>query len=278
MRSFILVVVLLVVSVFFFGIRYNTSNNVAEPERVLRVGVECDYPPNNWEDGRSTNFNIPLLNNEGFYADGYDVQIAKLAAKSIGAKLEVKKIAWEDLIPALNNNEIDVIFSGMLDTSARRKLIDFTESYEDRLTIYAICVRRNDKWSNAKTLEDFEGARFIGQVDTNLDTAIDQIPGVIHLPPVESSNQMLDALLNNEADGIISDHIIIQNYIKTHPELKLISLPEGKTFVFDYTGVCAGVRKTDEKLKQELNIIFKNLPSDERQRIMDGAIARHSNE
>ena len=277
MKGFILVLVLLLSAVFYVGVRNSAHVAVNEPDKVLRVGIECDYPPNNWEDDKPNDSNVPLVNKEGFFADGYDVQIAKIAAKSIGAKLEIKKFAWDDLIPALNRNEIDAIFSSMLDTSARKKLINFSESYEDRLTVYAICVRENDKWSGAKNLEDFEGARFIGQVDTNLDTAIDQLPGAIHLPPVASTNEMLDAILNKEADGIILDLTIIQNYVKIHPELKLIDLPQEKTFVFDYTGVCAGVRKNDKKLAQDLNRVFQNLSLPERQKIMDSAIARDAN-
>ena len=279
MKAFLLVAVLLLVSAFYFGLHYRANNNfINNTDRVFRVGVECDYPPNNWEENHTTDFNVPLVNEKGLFADGYDIQIAKIVAKALGAKLEVKKIAWEDLIPALNNNEIDAIFSGMLDTKARKELINFTESYEDRETVYAILVRRNDKWSNAKNLEDFKDARFVGQADSNLDTAIDQLPGAIRLPPVTSQNEMIDAVLNREADGIILDLEIAQNYVKIYPELKLITFPQDKMFVFDYTGICVGLRKTDEKLLQEINEILKNIPMGDRHKIMDGAIGRKFNE
>ena len=277
MKGFILCTVFLLVSSIYFGIHYKIGSNVVETDKVFRVGVECDYPPNNWEAPHATDFNVPLINKEGSYADGYDIQIAKIVSKALGAKLEVKKIAWEDLIPALNNNEIDAIFSGMLDTKARKELINFTDTYEDRETVYAILVRRNDKWSNAKNLEDFEGARFVGQVDSNLDTAIDHLTGAIHLPPVASPNEMLEALLNRQADGIISDFEIVQNYVKTYPELKFITFPQDKMYVFEYTGICAGVRKTDEKLLQDINGVLKNISMEDRHKIMDGAIARNSN-
>ena len=269
MKKFFLIAVLLLSASLYVGMRY-----AADSGRVLRVGVECDYAPNNWEENQPTAFNVPLANKEGAYAEGYDIQIAKIVAHSIGAKLEVKKIAWEDLIPALIRREIDVIFSAMLDTSERRKVINFTDTYEDRVTEYAILVQKNGAYTNSKKLTDFEGARFVGQEGTNLDVAIDQIPGVIHLPPVTTAHQMIDKLNKKEADGIITDFEIMNTYVRTYPHLKAIRLPKDETFVFDYTGVCAGVRKQDKELTKKINDALKQISQNERQRIMDRSIAK----
>ena len=54
--------------------------------RVLRVGMECAYAPNNWEEAGATETNLPIINNEGFYAERYDVQIA-------GQRLEMLYVA-----------------------------------------------------------------------------------------------------------------------------------------------------------------------------------------
>ena len=273
MRNFFLISVLLLCASIYAGIKFNADNG-----RVLRVGTECDYAPNNWEENHETDSNVPIANHEGYYAEGYDIQVAKLVAKSIGAKLEVKKIEWEDLIPALNRREIDAIFSGMLDTSERKKSIAFTESYEDRITEYAVFVRKDGKWAKATKLTDFEGARFVGQQDSNLDEAINQLPGAIHLPPVATSGEMLEKLINGEADGIITDAEILRIYEKTYPDLMAITFPKNATFKFDYSGVCAGVRKTDAELARKMNAAIKSISTRERQRMMDRSIAREWNE
>ena len=278
MKNFAVIAVLLLVAVCYVGVRHYLDVADYNSSIVLRVGVECDYPPNNWEEKKFSSSNVPLINQEGFYADGYDIQIAKIAAKSIGAKLEFKKIAWDDLIPALNKNEIDVIFSGMLDTSARKELIAFTESYEARRTEYAAVVQKSGRWSDAKNLTDFKGARFVAQVSSNFEAAIKQLPGAILLPSVETPNEMLEAVLNNNADGLITDLSIAQRYANEHPELKIIRFPKNATFVFDYSGICAGVRKSDEKLLKDLNKVFEELSLEERQTIMDQAIGRNMND
>jgi len=271
MKNFLLISVLLLSISIYAGMKFNKSN------RILRVGSECDYAPHNWEERRSTNSNVALANIEGSYAEGYDIQIAKSVAKSIGAKLEVKKLAWDDLIPALNRREIDAIFSGMLDTSERRNLINFSDIYEVKKIEYGILVRKDGKFSNAKKLTDFSGAKFVGQEGTNLDSAIYQIPGAIRLDPVKTVQEMFKKILSGEADAIIVGSETIDANVKANPELTGIIFPPDRTFIFDYNGICAGVRKSDAKLLREINGALSDISPRERQRIMDRTIARDWN-
>ena len=43
----------------------------------FRVGMECAYAPNNWQESEATDSNVPVENVAGTYAEGYDVQIAR---------------------------------------------------------------------------------------------------------------------------------------------------------------------------------------------------------
>ena len=272
MKNFFLISVLLLCLSIYAGIRYNAAGG-----RMLRVGTECDYAPHNWEEDHPTDSNVPLANKEGFYAEGYDIQIAKIVADSIGSKLEVKKIEWDDLIPALNRREIDVIFSGMLDSNARREVIAFSDIYEVQKIEYGVLVRKDGSYARAKKLTDFAGARFVGQEDTNLDRGIAQIHGAIRLPAVKTTQEMFDKFFNGEVDGIIIGTEKISANVKAHPEIVGIIFPEDEGFKFDYTGICAGVRKQDIRLQKEINEVLKDLNQRERQRIMDRTIARDWN-
>ena len=44
---------------------------------VLTVGMECAYAPYNWTQMDDSNGAVPIANNPGSYANGYDVMIAK---------------------------------------------------------------------------------------------------------------------------------------------------------------------------------------------------------
>ena len=263
------VVVLIVLAV------YVTQNPEGKTSKqVLRIGVECDYAPNNWEEKEPTDFNVPLSNFSGLYAEGYDIQMAKLVADKLNFNLEVKKIAWENLIPALQNGEIDAIFSGMLDTDQRKELVAFTEPYEVHKTEYVVVVNKNSPYADAERLTDFHGAKFTGQKDTNLYASISQLPGAIAEPAVDTVPEMLDKVISGKVDGIVINLDTGRSYEAAHSVLKVIKFPEDEGFVIGFTGICAALRKDDTELLERINKILDDLKRSERQKIMDDTVAR----
>ena len=258
------------------AVYFNMSQTTEKPTKVktFRIGVECDYAPNNWEEKKPSDFNAPVSNHEGYYADGYDIQIAKLAANHLGAELIVRKIKWEDLIPALQNGEIDAIFSGMLDTEERHKQIAFTNTYEVKETEYVVVVNTDSLYADAEKLTDFTGAKFLCQKDTNLYASIAQIPGAVALPAVETVPEMLRNLTSGKADATVINLDTGHSYEATYSNLKVIRFPENEGFNVGFHGICAGVRKKDTDLLNQINIMLKQLPQSERQKIMDSTISR----
>ena len=51
---------------------------------VLTVGMECAYAPYNWTQMDDSNGAVPIVNNPGAYAKGYDVMIAKKICEANG--------------------------------------------------------------------------------------------------------------------------------------------------------------------------------------------------
>ena len=49
----------------------------------FRVGMECAYAPSNWQESAATDTNVPVENVAGAYAEGYDVQIARILADQL---------------------------------------------------------------------------------------------------------------------------------------------------------------------------------------------------
>ena len=97
----------------------------------LRVGMECAYAPNNWQESEASDTNVPIENVPGAYAEGYDVQWARIIADYLGLELVIVKMDWDGLIPALNAGQIDAIIAGMMDTAARRESINFSAAYHE---------------------------------------------------------------------------------------------------------------------------------------------------
>ena len=256
-----------------FIIFSRTEQEISAP-KILRIGVECDYAPNNWEENNPSEYSVPLSNHQGYYADGYDIQIAKIVADNMKCTLEVKKLAWDHLIPALLQGEIDAIFSGMLDNKERRRMINFSDTYEVSETEYAVIVNTSTKYVMASKLTDFKGAKFTGQKSTNLYSAISQVPGAIALPAVDTVTEMLEAVTSGRADASVINLDTGRSYEVVHKNLKVIRFPKGRGFNVGFSGICAGVRKNDKELLQKINEAIDSIKKSERRSIMEKVVAR----
>lgn len=275
-KYYVLALLALFVAVYvhFSGSSKENEAETIQDVKVLRVGAECNYVPNSWEESLPSRFNVQISNREGFYADGYDIQIAKIVAQKLGRVLEVHKIEWNDLLPSLNNGKIDAVFSSMLDTEDRRKVAAFSEPYEVRGTEYGIIVDSVGAFFTAASLEDFNGARIIGQRGTRLEEVIQQIPGVIRVAPGNSVQEVVDAILEDKADGAVIETDTGHYYEIMNNNLTLIKFPADKGFKLGFHGVCAAVRKKDKDLLKKINDIVAEIPRNQRQKIMDDTAAR----
>ncbi|MBQ6739024.1 MAG: transporter substrate-binding domain-containing protein [Synergistaceae bacterium] len=273
MKKIIIFVVLVLGAVYFF------SNKYFYKPPVLRIGSECDYIPNSWEENFQSDSNIPVTNHKGYYAEGYDIQIANLVAKELGMTPSVVKLKWEDLIEALLRREIDVIFSSMLDTEERKRLIDFSIPYELKKTEYAVMVRKDGKFADITKLEDLYQARILSQKGTYFEDAIEQIPGAVKATPVITVSDMIEELDNGKVDGIVIDVDTGTTYEKMDDDLKLITFPEGEGFIIGFSGVCAGVRKNDRRLLERIDTAISKITLRTRQKVRDQVISKvwHNN-
>jgi polar amino acid transport system substrate-binding protein len=81
----------------------------------LKVGVAADYPP-------------MIYKQEGRIV-GIEADNAKAVGEIIGKQMTMVEMPFENLIPALQSGEIDVIMSGMSITPERSAQVIFTDSY-----------------------------------------------------------------------------------------------------------------------------------------------------
>ena len=131
-----------------------SCNNTTEG--VLVVGMECAYAPFNWTETEATVSNVEIANLPGAYAEGYDVQVAKIIAEELGLQLQVKALAWEALINNLNTGGIDAIIAGMSPTAERLETIDFTSAYYE--STHVLLLQKSSSYASATTLDGFAGA------------------------------------------------------------------------------------------------------------------------
>lgn len=240
-------------------------------QTVLRVGMECAYAPNNWEEVAASETNLPISNHQGFYADGYDVQIAKLVCQTLDAEIEIVKLPWDGLLQASNNGQIDMIVSGMVDSEEHKQAAAFSDTYAVQATEYSVLVHKDGVYAGAKRLSDFSGASLLGQKGTKLDSVIEQVPGVNHISPVDSIPNMLDRLNAGTVDGIVVNLDSANAYLKTYPDLAVVDFPDGEGFQLDFNGICIGLRTDDTELLARVNQALAEISTETRQSLMDAA-------
>lgn len=105
------------------------SNNTDTSNGTLRIAMECNYEPFNWRQTTDANGAVRIANMNNMYANGYDVQIAKYIAASLGMALEIHAVEWDSLIPGLQSGTYDAIIAGMSPTADREEKVDFTHCY-----------------------------------------------------------------------------------------------------------------------------------------------------
>ena len=187
---------------------------------TLRVGMECAYAPNNWQESAASDTNLPIENLPGGYAEGYDVQIARPIGEQTGYDIAIVMLSWDGLIEALNQGQIDMIIAGMADTAARREAINFSDPYH--VTEYGIMLDKDSAYASATTIHDFAGASVLGQKDTQLDAVIDQMDGVEHLTPVASVPNMISRLQEGTCDAIVVNVENSGAYLESNPNFTVI--------------------------------------------------------
>ncbi|WP_438940306.1 ABC transporter permease subunit [Facklamia lactis] len=238
-----------------------------EKPGVLQVGLEANYAPFNWSQTTAANGAVPISNSEGEYANGYDVQIAKQLAESLGLGLEIVKLEWDGLPPALQSGKIDAIIAGMSPTPERKEQIDFSNSYYTSDIV--LVVEKESQFANAKALEDFEGAKVTGQLNTFHYDLIQQIPSVDQQTAMDSFPTMISSVLSGKSDAYVSERPGAMAATAANSALTYINFEEGQGFDTGEidTSIAIGLRK-ESPLLDSINTALSEISEKDRNDLM----------
>jgi len=242
--------------------------------KVLRVAMECGYAPYNWTQTTNANEAVPISGSKEF-AYGYDVMMAKLIAERLGYKLEIVKLDWDSLVPAVQSGTVDCVIAGQSITSERKQMVDFTSPY-----YYAsiVCLTNGDsKYASAKGITDLAGASCTSQLGTIwYDTCLPQVPNAKILPAQESAPAMLVALNSKRVDFICTDMPTAKAAIIAYPTMKILDFA-GSNDDFKVSeeeiNIGISVSKKNPELTKAINSVLDTLTVDDFNAMMESAIA-----
>lgn len=246
-------------------------------EDTFKVGMEVNYAPFNFSQVNDANGAVEIKNSKGEFANGYDVQIAKKIADQLGKKLEIYKIEWDGLPPALTSGKIDAIIAGMSPTAERKKEIDFTDSYY--VSDLVIVLKKDSSFVNAKSLNDFKGAKVTGQLNTFHYSVLDQIKGLNKQAAMESFPSMISATKSGNIDGYVSEKPGAMSAVSANNDLTYVEFAKGKGFETssEDTSIAVGLRKNSQ-MKDQINKILSKMDTKEQDKIMNEMVKLAEND
>lgn len=243
-------------------------------ETEIVVGLEAAYAPFNWATPTENSFTVPIANQTGFYADGFDVVMAQEIADALGLTLVIRAIEWDGLIPALLAGEIDLIIAGMSPTSERAQTVAFSDPYFQSEQV--MVVRSNGNYANATSLGDFTGARVVAQLGTLQDDLIDQITGVNHQAALNDYASLVTALLNDASDAFVAELPVAMGIVAANPSLSYITFTDGSGFTVspEEVTVSVALRQEDTALLKAINDALNAISTETRNGYMEAALSR----
>ena len=273
-RIALFTIVALMTAALAFAGGSSESTTGASGRPVLRVAMECGYAPYNWTQTTDANGAVQISGSSD-YAYGYDVMMAKYIAEQLGYDLEIVKLDWDSLVPAVQSGTVDCVIAGQSITSERLQMVDFTNPY-----YYAsiIClVDKDSPYADAQGVSDLAGATCTSQMNTIwYDVCLPQIPDANILPAQDSAPAMLVALNSGRVDLVCTDMPTGQAALAAYPDMVLLDFSgSDDDFVVSEEEINIGisVAKGNTELRDAINGVLATLTVDDYTRMMNEAIS-----
>ncbi len=241
---------------------------------VLRVAMECGYAPYNWTQADDSNGAVKIADS-GDYAYGYDVMWAKELADEMGKELEIVKLDWDSLVPAVMSGDVDCVIAGQSVTSDRLEKVDFSTPYYYASII--TLVKKDSPYATATSVADLAGATGTSQLGTIwYDVCLPQIPEGNILPAQESAPAMLVALDSGACDIVVTDMPTGMAAVNAYPDMVLLDFSgtEGEFVVSEEEiNIGISIKKGNAEVLDAANKMLEGKTADDFAVMMDEAIA-----
>jgi polar amino acid transport system substrate-binding protein len=207
----------------------------------LRVGISGDMPPMN-------------LVTKDEKIIGMDVDVALMIAEALGVRLNVQRIDFNGLLPALESDRIDMIISNMTMTPDRNLKAAFVGPYF--ISGKAFLTKRSSI-AQAKGLPDVNSPQytFVALKDSTSEAVIRKGAPQAKLLTAGTQNDAIQMVVDGKADAMIADFSICAVAVLRKPEAGLVSVVAPIT----YEPIGIAVPKGDPHLLNWLGNFLQSL-------------------
>ncbi len=211
----------------------NTGGATKSASQKIVIGLDDNFPPMGFRDEKNE-----LV--------GFDIDLAKEAAKRLGMEVEFKPIDWNSKEVELNSKKVDILWNGLTITDERKKNVAFTKAYMDNRQIIVVLPD-----SKIKTKADLAG-KVVGVQDgsSSID-AVNSDPATLKtFKDLKKYPDNVSALLDLKAgriNAVVVDEVVGRYFISKKPGEYLVLTDN---FGSEEYGV--GLRKDDSELLGKL--------------------------
>jgi polar amino acid transport system substrate-binding protein len=194
---------------------------------TLKVGMDPTYMP------------FEMTNKRGEII-GFEVDILKAMAKSMGVKLELVSTGYDGIIPALLTDKFDMIGSGMTLTQERNLRLNFSEPF---IVVGQTLLIRKELEGTIKSYKDLnnEKYRITSKLGTTGEMVAKKLIAKAKYHGYDNEQEAVLDVVNGKADAFIYDapyNVVAVNKVGAG---KLVFLEEP----FTYEPLAFGLKKGD---------------------------------
>jgi polar amino acid transport system substrate-binding protein len=182
---------------------------------------------------------------------GFEFDLANALAAKLGVKAQMVQNQWDQLIPALQRGNFDIILNGLEITDDNRRRIAMSSPYY----VYSQQIVTRAGTAGLEKLDDLKRRR-VGVLSASVAQRIVSGFGGIDVRIYPGNVESFRDLKAGRVDAVVLDLPIATYYARTDADLKF----SGPPFAPGYYGI--GVLKEDTTLLATLNAAIEQLAAD----------------
>ena len=191
MRKFTWLVIVMCITVFSAVAQTESALNRIIENNELRVGTTGNQPP----------YSMMSKSDELM---GFEIDLAKLLAESMGVELKLVQLPFADLLPSLEKGDIDVVMSGMTMTPERNMKALFVGPY--MVTGKSILVKSDKLVELDEQLEiNQAGVTVVALKGSTSEKFVKEAMPEAKLIPANSYDEAVAMVISDEAALMVAD-------------------------------------------------------------------------
>ena len=178
-----------------------------------------------------TSGSMPLMSEKLMTGElvGFDIDMSKALAETMGVKIEFKTMPFDQLIPALESGKVDVVMSNMTMTVERNMRVAFAGPY----FISGKClVTKEQEMAKADDPEDLKesDARIAVVGGTTSESFVKELMPKVKRVAIDNVDKGINLVAKGEVNAFLTDFPICLSVMKRFPDSGFQSIVSALTY------------------------------------------------